>query len=1053
MEEGAKVRVVRCPKCENLLPELPNLPVYQCGGCGAILQAKKQTQSNDGSSVKSEEERVRVVSDKGGVLNLSDNVSEMSDRETDGIIERKQRLYERVLPERVMNSSSRSAERDILTENNPVPSFGGRSLEQDTGYNGASVKSEEESVEMVSGKVGTLNLSDNALEMSDRETDGVIARGQGKYERVIPDRTVNSGQNVGYNGLSVKSEEERVRVISSKGGALNFHDNASEISDRETDGVIERRERKYERVVLDRLVNSGRNTSSRTAMREVLTENKPASRYDQKSSKQDIGYNGKYRRRTDNWVGENNQELNMNRGKFVGDNFGKEITQNEEAKLQYESSSGSRMSGQVEDWRTREREGVNPYRKTPRAVAEGVRFSAPPFSDERPSYYHPGSSYGYGSGSRKSRMDPNLGGPDRVEYLEQDRAELLRKLEELKDQISKSCDVSDRPKERVPVPLEERPCDTYVGRDTWFPEVSSRANRPSIQPFMTDNSIHRHPYYTNSHEPVPLMNRHDMDMQNFYPPPNEIPGYGDHFGHQMPARVPNQPYRQYMDIDPGHNPSFPHNTFFHQPACSCFQCYNKHQQLPSQVPPSVVRNRRFTDPPTNSMFSHLEHQRGYNPREREAISPPLRSREPEIVGVGHSRPQRTTLVNKTVRRCRPIAGGAPFITCSSCFELLPLPKKLVLMEKTQKKLKCGACSTIIPFFFESKKLVFSSPTQINDVASNSYPSSAETVKENILHSPDHANRGITYSDDYDNSGYNFQSTDTEPVLSSTDQRLNLSNSDKMHGVLSSSSSVSEDCESHENVIAQIEVLNSVESPPKAISTAAVPRSPIHENSDHLVNKFGKGNRSKRINQEEVILVKATSRHVKDASMATEINVSFDEYSNTGTSLDSREVTREEDRPKNNKGSDSFFMGLIKGFRDHSKSSETTESEISNVSVNGLPIPERLVKKAEKLAGKIHPGHYWYDSRAGFWGVIGHPCLGIIPPFIQEFNHPISRNCAGGNTGVVVNGRELHQKDLNLLTNRGLPTAKDRFYILEICGRVLDERSGEELDSLGKLAPT
>lgn len=63
------------------------------------------------------------------------------------------------------------------------------------------------------------------------------------------------------------------------------------------------------------------------------------------------------------------------------------------------------------------------------------------------------------------------------------------------------------------------------------------------------------------------------------------------------------------------------------------------------------------------------------------------------------------------------------------------------------------------------------------------------------------------------------------------------------------------------------------------------------------------------------------------------------------------------------------------------------------------------------------------------------------------------NCAGGNTGVFVNGRELHQKDLNLLSTRGLPTTRDRSYIVEISGRVLDGGSGEELDRLGKLAPT
>lgn len=38
MSDSSKVRLVRCPKCENLLPELEDYSVYQCGGCGAVLR-------------------------------------------------------------------------------------------------------------------------------------------------------------------------------------------------------------------------------------------------------------------------------------------------------------------------------------------------------------------------------------------------------------------------------------------------------------------------------------------------------------------------------------------------------------------------------------------------------------------------------------------------------------------------------------------------------------------------------------------------------------------------------------------------------------------------------------------------------------------------------------------------------------------------------------------------------------------------------------------------------------------------------------------------------
>ena len=82
------------------------------------------------------------------------------------------------------------------------------------------------------------------------------------------------------------------------------------------------------------------------------------------------------------------------------------------------------------------------------------------------------------------------------------------------------------------------------------------------------------------------------------------------------------------------------------------------------------------------------------------------------------------------------------------------------------------------------------------------------------------------------------------------------------------------------------------------------------------------------------------------------------------------------------------------------------------------------------------------------------CCLLVQPFIEEFSHhPMPDNCGAGNTEVKVNGRELHKRDLELLAGRGLPRDKNRSYILDISGRILDGESGEELKSLGKLAPT
>ncbi|KAK1301606.1 Uncharacterized protein QJS10_CPB12g01150 [Acorus calamus] len=59
MAEGAKVRVVRCPKCEKLLPVLDDFTVYRCGGCDATLQAKKQSSAMDALVEISDAEKVK----------------------------------------------------------------------------------------------------------------------------------------------------------------------------------------------------------------------------------------------------------------------------------------------------------------------------------------------------------------------------------------------------------------------------------------------------------------------------------------------------------------------------------------------------------------------------------------------------------------------------------------------------------------------------------------------------------------------------------------------------------------------------------------------------------------------------------------------------------------------------------------------------------------------------------------------------------------------------------------------------------------------------------
>lgn len=163
------------------------------------------------------------------------------------------------------------------------------------------------------------------------------------------------------------------------------------------------------------------------------------------------------------------------------------------------------------------------------------------------------------------------------------------------------------------------------------------------------------------------------------------------------------------------------------------------------------------------------------------------------------------------------------------------------------------------------------------------------------------------------------------------------------------------------MISQREISDSADIPAKDDVPIPLPDSqqkdPDKAASNFVVSRCGIGNKSKRNDQEKLILDKSTTRQnsVNDVSIATEMEVSFNGFPNGS---DSVEVS-EEDRPKIKKGSESFFAGLIKkGFKEFSRSSQSMETGRINVFVNGHPITNRVVKKAEKLAGPIQPGSYW-----------------------------------------------------------------------------------------------
>ena len=93
------------------------------------------------------------------------------------------------------------------------------------------------------------------------------------------------------------------------------------------------------------------------------------------------------------------------------------------------------------------------------------------------------------------------------------------------------------------------------------------------------------------------------------------------------------------------------------------------------------------------------------------------------------------------------------------------------------------------------------------------------------------------------------------------------------------------------------------------------------------------------------------------------------------------------------------------------------AEPATIWVNGQPLDERTVRALRQRHGSLRPGHCWYDAATGAWGTHGGPLAGWVQPALP-LPGPLRADASGGGhgrlTGVFINGRELHPRDVRWL---------------------------------------
>ncbi|KAL6530377.1 hypothetical protein OROHE_014730 [Orobanche hederae] len=82
---NTKVRLVRCPKCRQVLAELPGVPLYKCGGCGTVLQAKNRRLETDTTKSSSKETDFVVKSREDDLEAMSSSIVSTSQSEIESL--------------------------------------------------------------------------------------------------------------------------------------------------------------------------------------------------------------------------------------------------------------------------------------------------------------------------------------------------------------------------------------------------------------------------------------------------------------------------------------------------------------------------------------------------------------------------------------------------------------------------------------------------------------------------------------------------------------------------------------------------------------------------------------------------------------------------------------------------------------------------------------------------------------------------------------------------------------------------------------------------------
>ncbi|XP_048446460.1 uncharacterized protein LOC103952812 isoform X1 [Pyrus x bretschneideri] len=341
----------------------------------------------------------------------------------------------------------------------------------------------------------------------------------------------------------------------------------------------------------------------------------------------------------------------------------------------------------------------------PRRVSQGGYENGGPTSQLHNEYQH-------NSGYQSSEMSVEA---------EQDKMTLLRMVYELQDQVNS---------------LNGKASGRVAGGATW-----KEKNMPQYRSY---EAFEKELYHDPNYQRYPRRHR----PGSLYPPQHHRKNMRIPFSSQATTSR-HQPDSSYLHYGP-----------------QDWQC-----SAPLSQPVRCSNNRLCRVHPGHSCWTSYDKSRPSTP-ERYMGTPerymgsdsPLWGHETMSDDLRHQRHDAKKLYRETQRLAkrhfRPIAGGAPIITCYNCSELLQIPADFLLFKRRYHRLRCGACSEVLKFSLQKRAHIV--PYEQNAIAPLSEVGdyNAAANGSNLAHHAD----PVSCSDDYGYgpSYYHSYSSDGDP---------------------------------------------------------------------------------------------------------------------------------------------------------------------------------------------------------------------------------------------------------------------------------------------------